>query len=426
VDDGDAVDTLVQLERMRARTLGERLLETPDPERRRERLQWLSTRARRLQEDAGDGRWVSEQLRATEQALLEDERRQRLRAPLSGATPADVFDPAALVAALAPGDRLVEYGVVGDELLACVVGPDGVRLRRPLAAWPAVQTAAAAARFQIDALRHGAQGLAHRMPQLEQRARQRLAALHALLLAPLADALAGAQRVLVVPCGGLSALPFGALEDARGQAFGQTCQLAMAPSARVALHGLRRQPRPPRRALALGESSRLAHAAREARQVAAMFDEGTALTGESASLAALQSRAAQADLLHLACHARFRRDNPRFSALQLADAPLGVDLVESLDLGPILVVVSACETGLAEGDEAVGLVRAFLAAGAARVLASLWAVDDAVTARFMAHFYQSLRAGGDCALALAQAQRAIAATHPHPHFWGAFALHGGF
>ena len=40
-----------------------------------------------------------------------------------------------------------------------------------------------------------------------------------------------------------------------------------------------------------------------------------------------------------------------------------------------------------------GLVRAFFVAGTARVLASLWPVDDAVTAAFMRHFYGALLRG---------------------------------
>jgi CHAT domain-containing protein len=178
--------------------------------------------------------------------------------------------------------------------------------------------------------------------------------------------------------------------------------------------------------LALGDSGRVPHAGPEARRVAALFPAGIAYVGEAATIAHLQRDAPAADLLHLACHARFRADNPRFSALQLADGALTVDLAEALELGPCTVVMSACETGLTSGDEAVGLVRAFLVAGAARVVASLWPVDDRVTAAFMQHFHEAARAGAGSAQALRAAQDAVAAEHPHPHFWGAFALHGGF
>jgi len=134
-------------------------------------------------------------------------------------------------------------------------------------------------------------------------------------------------------------------------------------------------------------------------------------------------------VLHLACHAQFRQDNPRFSMLQLHDGALAADEAESLPLAGGTVVLSACETGMAElgrGDEMVGLVRAFLVAGAARVVASQWPVDDAVTERFMSAFYGALAEGSAPAAALRRAQAVIRAAHPHPAFWAAFALWGGW
>ena len=104
-------------------------------------------------------------------------------------------------------------------------------------------------------------------------------------------------------------------------------------------------------------------------------------------------------------------------------------MVEALPLKACTVVLSACETGLSEvstGDEMVGLVRAFLVAGAARVVASQWPVDDAVTASFMLQFYEALVRGLSASQALCHAQAVIKRTHPHPYFWAAFTLYGGW
>ncbi|HSI61408.1 MAG TPA: CHAT domain-containing protein, partial [Ideonella sp.] len=213
------------------------------------------------------------------------------------------------------------------------------------------------------------------------------------------------------------------------QALAQRHQLAFAPSAQAALHGLRRHPGAPREALVLAESSRLLHAAGEAACVAALFTSSRCFVDAQATLQALQAHAGEADLIHLACHAQFRSDNPSFSALHLHDGALSAELAETLRLRPGMVVLSGCETGLAGGgggDEMVGLVRAFLVAGAARVLASLWPVDDAVTRLFMQAFYGALRQGRAPAEALGSAQAAVMRQHPHPFHWAAFALYGGW
>ncbi|MCC7137686.1 MAG: tetratricopeptide repeat protein [Planctomycetes bacterium] len=111
-----------------------------------------------------------------------------------------------------------------------------------------------------------------------------------------------------------------------------------------------------------------------------------------------------------------------------------------LDLdGVELVTLSACETakGTAESGEGVlGLVSAFQMAGARRVLASLWKVDDEATRLLMDGVYERLLrtdaplapadALREAALALrdrrdADGRRRFAA----PRYWAAFVAYGG-
>src|SRR5436189_6014758 len=94
-----------------------------------------------------------------------------------------------------------------------------------------------------------------------------------------------------------------------------------------------------------------------------------------------------------------------------------------------LVVLSACQTGLGSGaladvpagDDWVGLTRAFLHAGARRVMATLWPVDDWATAALMERFYGVGLdvAATDPSHALAEAQRTLIATPAtrHPFYW---------
>jgi CHAT domain-containing protein len=109
--------------------------------------------------------------------------------------------------------------------------------------------------------------------------------------------------------------------------------------------------------------------------------------------------------------------------------------VFGLRLTADLVVLSACQTGLGSGaltdvpagDEWVGLTRAFLHAGAKRVIATLWPVDDWATAALMERFYQQLAAGVDARDALTRAQRALRAERAtaHPFYWAGFIIIGG-
>jgi CHAT domain-containing protein len=433
-----AAEVLRWLDRTRARALDERLAQgrgeaegdavPPAVAALRARLHWLN---RRLQQREDDDGTVPSELEAArreaEQALLEAARRARLAEPQrrSAAAPADIA--AALASRLAHDDALVEYGTAGGRLFACVVRRDTGIAVVALAPLADVRTALEAVRFQIETLRHGADRLAGHLDRLAARTQVHLQRLHGLVWAPLMPALAGARRVMIVAHGALGGLPFAALHDG-GASLDAQFLLAHAPSARWACDALARTPRAPRSALVVAESSRLAHTRAEVRAVAARFARATVV--EHGSLAALVRHAPEADALHLACHAEFRADNPMFSALHLDDAPLSVERAEGLVLAAgSSVVLSACETGLAgdgAGDEHLGLVRAFFVAGAARVLASLWPVDDRVTAAFMEVYYSALTAGQPPAAALHAAQAAVRRTHPHPYFWAAFALYGGW
>ena len=433
LDRGDPVDVLAQLDRYRARTLDERLqadevvVADAQVDALRARLSWLYRRAARQHEEGAASAALAEETTRFEGELLEHARRVRFATGRLPEARAD-YSVAALIEALGSGSSLIEYGVIEDELFACVVDARGARLLRHLASWRDVEEAVRGFRFQIETLRSDSPALQRHLPLLQRRVAVRLARLHALIWAPLATQVIGQRRLMIVPHGVLGTIPFSALPQ--GDAvLAQHHELACAPSARIALRGLRSHPRPLRRVLAVGSGGQLAHTTEEANRVVQWFASGVALTGTQARVEAVIAGAPAADVLHLACHATFRHDNPRFSALHLEGGALTAEQVETLHLGPCTVVLSACDTGLSEvgsGDEVIGLVRAFMIAGAVRVVASLWPVEDGTTAEFMGHFYRSLVATRTPAAALAEAQQAMAADHGHPFHWSAFVLYGGF
>ncbi|MEK8030719.1 CHAT domain-containing protein [Ideonella sp. DXS29W] len=436
-----ATEVLRAADRFRARTLSERLAggreRTRDDDDTaaalRARVSWLARRAHGLEDDDDTpSATLLDELHDSEQRLLEHVRRQRLTSDVAGTLSTPAPSPPAQVG---EDEALVEYVVLEDELLACVLQHGEVTVHRRLARWGDVTQAVQAVQFQLDALAHGAQAIGAHLATLTRRCEARLGQLHALVWARLNDALPGARRVLLVAPAPLSSVPFSALVAAANPpGTPPPVEFAWAPSAasmQARRMGDRLPPKP--RMLVLGESSRLPHAAVEARTVAAIFDGAALRLDAEARVSVLTDEASRADLLHLACHAQFRADSPGFSALHLHDGALTAEQVETLSLRATVVVLSACETagrdsvsGTRRGDEWVGLVRAFLLAGAGRVVASLWPVDDQVTCSFMALFYRALAAGQTAGEALRTAQQALRQQHPHPFHWAAFALYGGF
>jgi CHAT domain-containing protein len=114
------------------------------------------------------------------------------------------------------------------------------------------------------------------------------------------------------------------------------------------------------------------------------------------------------------------------SFIQLEDGNLL--LAEALRLpllGTQLVTLSACETAVIpeQGGSLLALGGAFLCAGAASALASLWRVDDEATRLMMPVFYAELERGHDAATALSSAQhQLIRSGYAHPYFWAGFQL----
>jgi CHAT domain-containing protein len=98
-----------------------------------------------------------------------------------------------------------------------------------------------------------------------------------------------------------------------------------------------------------------------------------------------------------------------------------------------LAVLSAVETGkgkIVKGEGIVGLTRAFLFAGAPRVICSLWKVDDEATQALMIKFYELWNPeegqGLGAAAALKEAQAFIRGQDKwkHPYYWAAWVLWG--
>jgi CHAT domain-containing protein len=154
---------------------------------------------------------------------------------------------------------------------------------------------------------------------------------------------------------------------------------------------------------------------------------------------ALSSLLSQYRIVHFATHAISDAEHPDRSGLVLSlfdrhglpqNGFLGLEQIYGLNLSADLVVLSACETALGrevDGEGLIGLVHGFMYAGATRVMASLWNVDDEVTAELMAHFYRNLELNASspaAALRAAQIEVRRQARWSSPYYWAAFQLQG--
>jgi CHAT domain-containing protein/tetratricopeptide (TPR) repeat protein len=259
--------------------------------------------------------------------------------------------------------------------------------------------------------------------------------LYARLVVPLKPYLK-TRVVGIVPHGVLHYLPFAALNDGKNY-FGDEHTLYYLPSASVIPFILKNRKQGEQNLLAIAQERAeslpvLSYADQSAETIAKLFNTN-ALLGSAATETAFRSRAGGSRTLFLAAHGTLSRSNPLFSRIFLApdgenDGILEVHEVYGLDLSKAdLVVLSACQTQLgerSEGDDIIGLNRAFIYAGTPTVVASLWSVQDKQTGELMVSFFKYLRGGRSKAEALQAAQREIRAKYPHPYYWAAFVLTG--
>ncbi|MBK7897542.1 MAG: CHAT domain-containing protein [Candidatus Promineifilaceae bacterium] len=273
---------------------------------------------------------------------------------------------------------------------------------------------------------------ARQQVHLARNAQTVLQQLYNQLLRPVAGQLASYQKWIVVPHGPLHYLPFAALHNGQ-QYLVETTEISMLPGSSL-LRFCNEAPKHDGPLVAVGHSynGRLPHAVSEAQQIAARWC-GHAYLEEEATLAQIEPLLANGRILHLATHGDFRADNPLFSGLALADGWLTTIDIFNLKLRASLVTLSACQTGrsvIGGGDELLGLMRAFLGAGAASLIASFWAVEDQTTAWLMHQLYEKLAQGESKAAALRAAQLRflqepeLANTFHHPYFWAPFFLVG--
>jgi CHAT domain-containing protein/Tfp pilus assembly protein PilF len=180
----------------------------------------------------------------------------------------------------------------------------------------------------------------------------------------------------------------------------------------------------------------------EAEAISALVPRAKLLkaTGFRANLStATGGELARYRIAHFATHGLLNGEHPELSGLVLSlvdesgkaqDGFLRMQEIYNLRLPADVVVLSACQTAIGKeikGEGLVGLTRGFMYAGAERVVASLWQVDDLATSELMKRFYRAMLTGKmrpAAALRAAQIEMMKEKRWATPYFWAGFTIQG--
>jgi hypothetical protein len=339
-------------------------------------------------------------LQRRQRDLEESVRRRTWRGSTRRVAAARTDGPGLAAIAAALGERVLVEFVHCDGFRYAVVVVDGRAHLRPVGATAALAGELASLRFTARRLVLGHRGPAA-LAALTATHAHAAGRLDAALLAPLAP-LIGDRPLVLVPTGELHGLAWAALPNCRDR------PVTVAPSAHAWWRSAGTAPGPDRPTVLVAAADP-PHAPGEVAALAAEAPGARVLVGPAATVPAVLSAMEGAGTVHIACHGAFRADNPLFSHLTLADGPLNAYDLTRLRRPPRLLVLSACEGGLAAvhpGDELMGLGAALLGTGTGTLIASVAPVDDQATPTLMRTLHRHLRAGAAPAVALARAQAA--------------------
>jgi CHAT domain-containing protein len=325
---------------------------------------------------------------------------------------------------LEPGVTMLEYFVATDQLVLWVVERERVEfVRIPVRRRELVS--------KVSALRESVL-----QPGEKENFRTSSLELYKLLIQPALQHIRG-KELLIIPHDVLHYLPFQALLSAQEKYLVQDYPVYYLSSASLMQFTREKKRAGGEQALVMGnpslgdEAYNLRFAEREAKEVANVYPKSAVYLRAEASKSRALALSPKYDMLHFAVHAELNEEDPMSSALLLApeaggDGRLKVGEIFSLNLKAGMVVLSACETGLGKlsnGDELIGLTRAFIYAGTPSIITTLWKVNDRASYELMKEFYQHLK-NSKKVDALRQAQLTTMKEFPEPFYWAAYQLTG--
>jgi tetratricopeptide (TPR) repeat protein len=320
---------------------------------------------------------------------------------------------------LLQGRALIEYGLLGKDLVAVVID---ARSSRISALGPASPV-----REQLRAFLFALRRLTRPRPLAEHAAARasadiRIRKLSELLLHPLK--LPADTELAIIPVPDLQGVPWSAMHSA---------PVCLAPSATfwantalAAQHRAKAGSADGTVVLVAGPD--LPAAVTEVDSLAVIHPSATALTPPASTADVVAGALAGAALAHLACHGTLRADNPMFSSLLLSDGPLTLQELYTRGVAPYRLILAACESGTQvsyAGDEMLGFVSAQLARGTAGILASTVVVPDTEAVGLMTAIHRRLARGATFAHALHDARQSQNTDDSSSYVnWCTFNAHG--
>ena len=269
--------------------------------------------------------------------------------------------------------------------------------------------------------------------------------LYAKLIAPVADGIRPGSRVVIVPDGALTRINFESLPvpGPKRHYWIEDVEVAVAPSLGT-LSARAAQPRGQKQSdsvLLIGDPVSADPSFPQLRYASAeMSAVSKAFAGRAAVYRADQATPSryrdampeQFGVVHFTAHAAANAESPLDSAVILSKDGTGYKLyardVAEQPLSAELVTISACRSAgerTYAGEGLVGFAWAFLRAGAQRVIAGLWDVDDRSTADLMGRVYAEIADGRSPSAALRNAKLAMIArggAAAKPYYWAPFQL----
>ncbi len=435
----DKIKEAFQLvERSRSRALAESLSETEQKQNirsadsaklfkeltdLREELNWFYSRSNRASVEESNSLLPETQKR---ERKINELMRQIKNIDGKGLYQEESFDLKELQKSLGSERVLLEFVSFEDKISVFVITGKKIEFIENLATEEEISELLEGLHFQFETMRYGEANLGPFAADLKRRTDFYLKKLYQKLFSKLENSI-GNLHLVIVPFGRLHYLPFHALFDGESYII-EKREVSYAPSATVLQHCLQKEKGSLKNALLVGfADEKIPFVVEEVKKLKKVMTENLTLIDQKATFNNFKRNAENFDVIHLACHGQFRKDNPMFSSLKLADGFLTVRDIGELKLNAGLVVLSACETGLNKilaGEELLGLTRGFLSAGALSLILTLWTVNDQAAQELIIRLYENLQKGETISESLRNAQCNLIKQNSHPYLWSPFFLTG--